>query len=68
MSMNLLFVIKQNFLNNDIDIINFIRRFQYVYRRHFDLVSKYNVGLKHFFCKDFLNLNFMATWCTNSEI
>ena len=37
------------------------------YRRHFDLVSKYNVGLKHFFCKVFLNLNFMATWCINSE-
>ena len=22
---------------------------------------------KHFFCKVFLNLNFMATWCINSE-
>ena len=22
---------------------------------------------KHFFCKGFLNLNFMATWCINSE-
>ena len=29
-------------------------------RRHFDIVSKYNVGL-------FQNLNFMATWCINSE-
>ena len=38
------------------------------YRRHFDLVSNYNVGLKTlFFCKAFLNLNFMATWCINSE-
>ena len=36
-------------------------------RRHFDLVCKYNVGLKHFFCNVFLNLNFMATWCINSE-
>ena len=35
--------------------------------RHFDLVSKYNVGLKNFFCKVFLNLIFMATWCINSE-
>ena len=43
------------------------KAFSKLYRRHFDLVSKYNVGLKHFFCKVFLNLNFMATWCINSE-
>ena len=43
------------------------KAFSKFYRRHFDLVSKYNVGLKHFFCKAFLNLNFMATWCINSE-
>ena len=32
-------------------------------------MSKYNVGLKkkHFFCKTFQNLNFMGTWCINSE-
>ena len=41
--------------------------FSKFYRRHFDIVSKYNVGLKHFFCKVFLNLNFIATWCLNSE-
>ena len=39
--------------------------FSKFYRRHFDLVSKYNVRLKHFFCKAFLNLYFMATWCIN---
>ena len=38
------------------------------HRWHFDLESKYNVGLKHFFCKVFLNLNFMATWCIHSEM
>ena len=43
------------------------KAFSKFYRRHFDLVSKYNIGLKHFFCKSFLNLNFMATWCINSE-
>ena len=37
------------------------KAFSKCYRRHVDLVSKYNVGLKHFFCKVFLNLNFMAT-------
>ena len=37
------------------------KAFSKFYRRHFDLVSKYNAGLKHFFCKAFLNLNFMAT-------
>ena len=43
------------------------KAFSNFYWRHFDLVSKYNVGLKHFFYKVFLNLNFMATWCINSE-
>ena len=43
------------------------KAFSKFYRRHFDLVSKYNVGLKHFFCKVFMNLNFIATWCINSE-
>ena len=41
--------------------------FSIFYRRHFDLVTKYNIGLKYFFCKVFLNLNFMAAWCINSE-
>ena len=43
------------------------KAFSKFYRRHFDIVSKYNVGSKYFFCKVFLNLNFMATWCINSE-
>ena len=33
------------------------KAFSKLYWRHFDLVSKYNVGLKHFFCKVFLNRN-----------
>ena len=37
------------------------KAFSKFYRRHFDLLSKYNVGLKHFFCKVCLNLNLMAT-------
>ena len=37
------------------------KAFSKFYRRHFDIVSKYNVGLKHFFCKALQNLNFMAT-------
>ena len=43
------------------------KAFSKFYRRHLDLVSKYNVGLKHFSCKVFLNLNFMATWYINSK-
>ena len=39
------------------------KAFSKFYRRHFDLVSKYNDGLKHFFSKVFLNLNFIETWC-----
>ena len=36
----------QNFSDKDIDIINFVKAFSKFYRRHFDIVSKYNVGLK----------------------
>ena len=43
------------------------KAFSKIYRRHFDKVSKYNVGLKNFFCKAFQNPNFIRTWCTNSE-
>ena len=45
------------------------KAFSKFYWRHFDILSKYNVGLKTFllFCKAFQNLNFMATWCINSE-
>ena len=43
------------------------KAFSKFYRRHFDIVSKYNVGLKTLLCKAFQNLNFMATWCINSE-
>ena len=32
------------------------------YRWHIYLVSKYNVGLKHFFCKAYRHLNLMAIW------
>ena len=43
------------------------KAFSKFHRRHFDIVSKYKVGLKTFFCKGFQNLNFMGTWCINSE-
>ena len=43
------------------------KAFSKFYRRHFDIVSKYNVGLKTLFWKAFQNLNFMGTWCINSE-
>ena len=43
------------------------KAFSKFYRRQFDLMSKYNVGLKHFFCKAIRILNFMATWCVNSK-
>ena len=41
--------------------------FSKFYRRHFDIVSKYNVGLKPLLLQGFQNPNFMATWCINSE-
>ena len=43
------------------------KAFSKFYRRHFDIVSKYNIGLKPFLLQGFQNPNFMATWCINSE-
>ena len=43
------------------------KAFSKFYRRHFDIVSKYNVGLKTLLLQGLQNLNFMATWCINSE-
>ena len=44
------------------------RAFSKFYRRHFDIVSKYNVGLKYFFCKALQNLNFMETFVAVSFV
>ena len=49
MLMTLILVIRfsqQNFPDKDIDIINTVRRSQTFIGGHFDIVSKYNVGLK----------------------
>ena len=43
------------------------KAFSKFFRRHFDIVSKYNVGLKTLLLQGFQNLNFMATWFINSE-
>ena len=43
------------------------KAFSKFYRRHFDIVSKYNVGLKTLFLQGLQNLNFMATFYINSE-
>ena len=43
------------------------KAFSKFYRRHFDIVSKYNVGLKTLRLQAIQDLNFMATWCINSE-
>ena len=43
------------------------KAFSKFYRRHFDIVSKYNVRLKTLLLISFQNLIFVATWCINSE-
>ena len=43
------------------------KAFSKFYWRHFDIVSKYNVGLKTLLLQAFQNLKFMATWCINSK-
>ena len=43
------------------------KAFSKFYRRHFDIVSKYNVGLKRLLLEGLSEPNFMGTWCINSE-
>ena len=44
------------------------KAFSLFYRRHFDLISKYNVGLKTLLLQGLSEPEFlMATWCINSE-
>ena len=43
------------------------KAFSKFYRRHFDIVSKCNVGLKTFLLQGLSEPEFMATWCINSE-
>ena len=42
------------------------KTFSKFYRRHFDIVSKYNVGLKTLL-QGLSEPEFMAPWCINSE-
>ena len=37
------------------------KTFSKFYRRHYELVSKFNIGLKHFCIKAYRNRNFMVT-------
>ena len=41
------------------------KTFSKFYRRHYELISKFYVGLKTLFVRAFRNQNFMVTWFTN---
>ena len=41
------------------------KAFSKFYRRHYELISKFNVGLNHFYIKACVDQNFMVTWYTN---
>ena len=41
------------------------KTFSKFYRRYYDLISKFKVGLKSLMPKDFRDLIFMVTWCIN---
>ena len=41
------------------------KTFSKFYRRHFELISKFNVGLKIVYARAFRNQKFMVTWFTN---
>ena len=43
------------------------KAFSTFYRRQFDIVSKYNVGLKTLLLQGLLEPEFYGTWCINSE-
>ena len=60
MLMTLILVIK--FLKQKYRYHKLRKAFSKFHRRHFDLVSKYNDGLKTFLLQGFRNLNCMATW------
>ena len=38
------------------------------YRRHYELISKYDTELKHFCCKAYRNLNFMVHSTDRSKV
>ena len=42
------------------------KAFSKFYRRHFDIVSKYYVGLKRLLLQGLSEPEFMGTWCINS--
>ena len=41
------------------------KTFSKFYRRHYELISRFNVGLWPFYARAFRNQNFMVTWFTN---
>ena len=41
------------------------KTFSKFYRQYYDLISKFQTGLKRSCAKDFRNLNYMVTWCTH---
>ena len=41
------------------------KTFSKFYRRHYELISKFNVGLRPFHERAFRNQNFMVSWFTN---
>ena len=62
-----MYIIKMCMCNFDGNKINFDRNTAFFYRRHFDIVSKYNIGLKTLLLQGLSEPEFMATWCINSE-
>ena len=54
-------LIVENFSNKVIGIHKLCKTFSKFYRRHYDLVSKFNTGLKSLLKQGLSELEFMAT-------
>ena len=54
----------RNFLNKAIGIINFAKPFLN-FIDLYDLISKFQVGLKSLLCQGLSEPDFMVTWCIN---
>ena len=58
-------LLTQKFLKQGYRYHKLRKAFSKFYRRYYDLISKFQVGLKSLLRQDFWNLISMVTWCIN---
>ena len=58
-------LLTQNFLKQGYRYHKLLKAFSKFYRQYYDLISKFQVGLKSLLRQGFRKLNSMVTWCKN---